>query len=114
LANEQAGELIGKQFAGVVGDGRMSVRVVTLIVCAVDVIGLVITLIGYLSAQSDQATAGTDYAALVFIAGLFLLTAVPAMVLILLRRSERTALGLSLAFPAILAIIAVAAIMASA
>ena len=96
------------------GGDSVRIRIITLIVCALDVIGWVLTLIGYLRTQSGQATAGMDYVALVFITGLFVLTAVPAVVLILLRRSERTALGLSLAFPAILAIIAVAAIMASA
>jgi hypothetical protein len=92
----------------------VTVRIATLIVCALDVIGWVLTFIGYLGTQSDQATAGMDYAALLFITVLFVLTAVPSFVLVLLRRSEKTALALSLAFPMILAIVLVAAIMALA
>jgi len=92
----------------------MRVRVITLIVCALDAVGWVSTVIGYFGSQSDQATAGLDYAALVFVTGLFVLTAVPAFVLVLLSRSEKIALGLSLAFPVLLVIVFVGAVLALA
>ena len=88
------------------------IRTVTLIVCGVDAAVLVLAVVGYLGPVSDQATTSMDYVALVFITALFALTAAPSFVLILLRRSERSALGLSLAFPVILIILFIAAIMA--
>jgi hypothetical protein len=92
----------------------MRVHFITLIVCALDAIGWILFVVGYLASQSDQATAGLDYAALVLATGLFVLTAVPAFVLVLLRRSEKTALGLSLAFPATLVILLIGAVLALA
>jgi predicted permease len=92
----------------------MTVRGVTLIVCALDLVGWLLTLIGYLGFQTDQTTAGMDYVALVFVSALLVLTAVPALVLALIGRSPKTALALALAFPAILAIVFVAAISALA
>jgi hypothetical protein len=88
-------------------------RITTLIVCGADAIVLVLAVVGYLGPVSDQATAGMDYVALVFVAALFTLTTVPSFVLVLSRRSRRSALGLSLAFPAILLLLFIAAIAAS-
>jgi len=88
------------------------IRIVTLIVCGVNAVVSVLAVVGYLGPVSDQATTGMDYVALVFIAGLFALTTAPSFVLVLFRRSERPALALSLAFPVILIILFIAAVMA--
>ena len=61
---------------------------------------------------SDPATEGLDQAAGVAVTALFVLTSVPAVVLIRLHRAPRAALALALAFPALLGLLLVAAIVA--
>ena len=90
----------------------MTVRVVTVIVCILDVVGWLLTAIAYFVSQSDQATAGFDDAVGMIITVLFAITVVPAFALVLTRKLPRTALTLALAFPAIFAILFVAVIIA--
>ena len=90
------------------------VRVVTVIVCILDMIGWLLGANAYFVSQSDQATAGFDDAAGVIITILFAITVVPAFALVLTGKLPRTALTLALAFPAIFAILFVAAIIAFA
>jgi hypothetical protein len=61
---------------------------------------------------SDQATRGFDLAGVWVVLLLVLLTGVPALLLAWTKRAQRTALALALAFPAGLALVAIAIVIA--
>jgi hypothetical protein len=61
---------------------------------------------------SDPATAGLDRTAGIAATAVFVLTTVPAVVLTSWQRAPRAALMLALAFPALLALLLAAAIVA--
>jgi hypothetical protein len=83
-------------------------------VCALDAVAWVIVALAAFLSGSDAATRGLDQVAGAIVTALFVLTAVPAFVLALLRRATRTALTLSLAFPTAFAMLFVAAVVAFA
>jgi hypothetical protein len=58
-----------------------------------------------------SATRGLDQAAALVVTVLFLLTCAPALALVLLRRAPITALVLGLAFPTLLAIVFIVAVI---
>jgi hypothetical protein len=89
-------------------------RTVTIAVGVLDGIAWVLVAVATFLSGSDPATKGLDVAAGVAVTILFALTAVPALVLVRLRRAPRVALVLALAFPAVLALLLVAAIVALA
>ena len=90
----------------------MTVRVVTVIVCILDMIGWLLGAIAYFVSQSDQATAGFDEAAGVIIT---VTICYHRRARLRARADEQTtedSLTLALAFPAIFAILFVAVIIA--
>ena len=92
----------------------MSMRTVTMAVCAVDLAACVIIAFASLYPGSDAATRGLDQAAGVFVTALFLVTAIPGFALAWFRRAPVTGLMLALAFPAGFVVAFVAAVMAFA
>jgi hypothetical protein len=66
------------------------------------------------NSASDPATSGLDEAAGFIVTGLLLITALPALALIVFRRAPKTALTLALAFPVALAALFVGTIIAFA
>jgi hypothetical protein len=74
-------------------------RIATIILSILDAIGWGFIAKTTLLSESDPATMGLDRAAGWIVTILFLLTAVPALVLALKRLRPKTALMLSLAFP---------------
>jgi hypothetical protein len=95
------------------GEGLpMNIRVATLAVGALDAVGAGAIAIGAYNSGSDHATIGFDYAAGVIVAVLFLVTGLPAMVLAWNRRAPKVALALALGFPAVFALLFLAAVVA--
>jgi hypothetical protein len=90
------------------------VRALTLILCAFDAVVALAIAISTLGRIAEPATHSFDLAAGYAVLILFLLTAAPALWLSGLRRSPRLALSLSLAFPGILALLFLAAVIAFA
>lgn len=89
----------------------MNIRVATTVIGLLDAAGCVAVAIGTFNSGSDPATIGFDYASGVIVTGLFLVTGLPALVLAYLRRAPRAALALALAFPAIFALLFIAAVI---
>jgi hypothetical protein len=89
----------------------MTLRAVTFAVCLLDAMGWTFVAFATFFSGSDPATKGLDQAAGVLVTALFVLTCVPALALARLRRAPRTALALAFAFPAILALLLMAAIV---
>jgi hypothetical protein len=90
----------------------MSVRTATGVVCVLDAVAWAFVALAALLSGADAATKGLDQAAGLVVTALFLLTGAPASVLVLLRRAPVTALLLALAFPAALAALFAAAMVA--
>ncbi len=86
-------------------------RLATIIVCLLDTAFWIAAVVAYSGSVSEPATAGLDNGAGVVVTALFLVTAVPAFVLVMMRRSPKTALALSLAFPAVFITLFVAVIV---
>jgi hypothetical protein len=93
---------------------RMRPRAVTIAVCVLDTIAWAVVAFVTFFSGSDPATKGLDQAAGVGVTALFAVTGAPAWVLTGLRRAPRAALTLALGFPAALALLLVAAIVAFA
>jgi hypothetical protein len=93
---------------------RTTLRTATITVCLFDAAAWILVALATFMSGSDPATRGLDQAAGVVVTALFLVTAAPAFALILLGRAPVTALVLALAFPAIVAVAFVAAIIAFA
>ena len=91
---------------------RTRLRTATITVCLFDAAAWILVALATFMSGSDPATRGLDQAAGVVVTALFLVTAAPAFALILLGRAPVTALVLALAFPAIVAVAFVAAIIA--
>jgi hypothetical protein len=89
----------------------MNKRAVTIAVALLDAAGCAVVAVASYNSGSDPATIGFDYAAGVIVGVLFLLTGLPALVLAYRRRSPRTALILALAFPAVFAVLFLAAVV---
>ncbi len=89
----------------------MTPRAVTIAVCLFDTMAWTLVAFATFLSGSDPATKGLDQVAGVLVTVLFLLTCVPAVALVRLRRAPRTALTLVFAFPAILGLLLVAAIV---
>lgn len=89
----------------------MNRRAVTVGVALLDAAGCVAVALASYNSGSDPATIGFDQAAGVIVFALFLLTGLPALVLSYLRRAPRTALILALAFPALFAVLFLAAVV---
>jgi hypothetical protein len=66
------------------------------------------------NSASDPATRGLDEAAGFIVTGLLLITALPALALIVFGRAPKTAMTLALTFPVALAALFVATIIAFA
>ena len=90
-----------------------TLRPFTITVCALDTIVWTLVVCATFLSGSDPATKGLDVAAGGAVTGLFVLTAVPAIVLVARRRAPRTALMLALAFPAVFALLLGVAIVGS-
>ena len=93
---------------------RTRLRTATITVCLFDAAAWILVALATFMSGSDAATRGLDQAAGFVVTALFLVTAAPAFALILLGRAPVTALVLALAFPAIVAVAFVAAIIAFA
>jgi hypothetical protein len=89
----------------------MNKRAITIAVALLDAAGCAVVAVASYNSGSDPATIGFDYAAGVIVGVLFLLTGLPALVLAYRRRSRRTALILALAFPAVFAVLFLAAVV---
>ena len=83
-------------------------------ICALDVVLWALVAFATLLSRSDAATKGLDNAAGLAVTALFVSTVVPAFLLVMRRRAPRTALTLSLAFPAAFMVLFVVAIVAFA
>jgi hypothetical protein len=88
----------------------MRLRTVTIGVSVLDTIGWALIASATFFSGSDAATKGLDRAAGVAVTALFAVTGAPALALTGFRRAPRTALTLALGFPAVLALLVVAAI----
>lgn len=87
-------------------------RRVTFAICALDfILWGAIAMATFLSG-ADAATAGLDRAAGIAVTILFALTALPAFLLALARRTPNLALGFALGFPAAFALLFGAAVLA--
>jgi hypothetical protein len=86
-------------------------RIATIILSILDAIGWAVVARYTLLSESDPATMGLDVAAGWIVTMLFLVTAVPAFVLALMRRQPKTSLALALVFPVGLAALVVAAVV---
>ena len=93
---------------------RTKLRTATITACLFDAAAWILVALATFMSGSDPATRGLDQAAGVVVTALFLVTAAPAFALTLLGRAAVTALVLALAFPAIVAVAFVAAIIAFA
>ena len=90
--------------------GAQRPRTFTIALCALDTVAWALVAFASFLSGSDPATKGLDWAAGVVVTVLFVLTGAPALALTGFRRAPRTALTLALAFPAVLALLLVAAI----
>ncbi len=90
---------------------RVSTRVVTMVIGLLDALATGVVAVASVNSGSDPATIGFDYAAGVVVAGLFVVTGLPALIIAYLRRAPRTALALALAFPAVFAVLFAAAVI---
>ena len=89
----------------------MNRRSTTILVGVVDTVAWVLVAIATFMSGSDPATKGLDQGAGLIVTALFLVTAVPALALAVLRRAPRVALVLALAFPVAIAAVFVAAVI---
>lgn len=89
----------------------MNRRRATIIVGAVDAVAWALAAAATFMSGSDPATRGLDEAAGVIVTALFLVTAAPGLVLASLGRAPVVALVLVLAFPTVLAVGFVAAMI---
>jgi len=87
-------------------------RTATLVVCVIDTAIWLAVVIATIMSRSDAATIGLDRAAGIVVTGLYVVTAVPAIALAVLRRWPAVALALALAFPAAFVVAFVAAVVA--
>src|SRR5262249_37512211 len=92
----------------------MTVRIGTIIVSVLDAAVWAVLAFSMFMSGSDPATKGLDEVAGVSVTALLLITAAPALGLILFGRALKTALTLALAFPAALAALFIAANIALA
>ncbi len=86
----------------------VTTRLTALIIAVLDLVGWGLAGFNLLVADADPATRGLDQLGGYAITLLFVLTALPALVLAGLNRWPRAALGLSLAFPATFVVLLVA------
>jgi hypothetical protein len=87
-------------------------RLATIVLCLIGAAIWLFFAYATLLSGSDPATRGLDLAAGILMTFLFGLTIVPAAILFGTRRAPRVALGLALAFPLILILLSIAAILA--
>lgn len=90
---------------------RLNKRAVTIVIALMDALCCAGVAVGTFNSGSDPATIGFDYAAGAIVAGLFLVTGLPALVMAWRRRAPRIALALALAFPALFVVLFVAAVV---
>jgi hypothetical protein len=90
---------------------HMKMRAATIVIALLDALAGIALAAVYLNSASDQATIGFDHAAGVVVVGLFVLTGLPALVLAVLGRAPKTALGLALAFPTAFVVLAAVAVL---
>jgi len=89
-------------------------RPLTIVFCALDALATGAVAVSTFGRVAEPATHSLDLAAGYAVLILFLLTAAPALWLSWRRRSPRLALCLSLAFPAVFALLFLAAVIAFA
>ncbi len=87
----------------------MTTRLTAVVIAVLDAIGWGLAAFNLLIADGDPATRGLDQLGGYAITVLFVLTGLPALVLAVMNRASRVALGLALAFPAILLVLVVGA-----
>ena len=92
----------------------MTLRKATVMTCLLDAAVLAVVAFAMFNSASDPATKGLDQAAGYIVTALFLVTAAPAVALVLFGRAPKTALILALAFPAAFAGLFIATIIAFA
>jgi hypothetical protein len=83
----------------------MNIRNVALAVVLLDTLAWAAAAFAYFFSGSDPATKGLDTGAGIVVTALFLITAVPSLILSLLRIAPKAALALALGFPAIFAVL---------
>jgi len=88
----------------------MTLRSATLIMCLLDATGWAVIAFAMLHSGSDPATSGLDEAAGYTVTALLLITAAPALALVVLGRAPKTALTLALAFPVVFTALFIATI----
>jgi hypothetical protein len=71
--------------------------------CVLDAAGWAFAAIGYFGSGPDPSAGGFEHAAGVIVTVLFVITVLPAIVLTLTNRMQKTALTLAVAFPAVIA-----------
>jgi hypothetical protein len=104
-------ERLGRKEHTVPDDPRMKLRIATFVVLGIDAAAAVVIGLATFLSGSDPATKGLDRAAGSIMSALFLVTAVPAFILLLRRRAPVIALLLALAFPALIVAALVAAVV---
>lgn len=92
----------------------MNLRTAVITACVVDAVIWVVVALATFMSGSDAATKGLDQGAGLIVTALFLVTGVPAVALVAVRRAPGVALALALTFPVVLAIAFVAALVAFA
>jgi hypothetical protein len=92
----------------------MTIRIATIIIGLLDAAAWVFVALVTFGSGSDPATKDLDIAAGAVVTAVFLLTAVPALILAGIGRVPRTALALALAFPAVFVLLFVAMMIAFA
>jgi hypothetical protein len=89
----------------------MNIRTATVVVGILDALACAATAVACFDSGSDLATIGFDYAAGAIVTTLFLVTSVPGLILVFMRRAPRAALALALTFPAVFVVLFIAAVI---
>lgn len=86
----------------------MTIRLTAMIIAVLDAVGFGLAAFNLLITDGDPATQGLDQLGGIGITILFVLTGLPALLLAITSRAPRMALGLALAFPAVVLALLVA------
>jgi hypothetical protein len=92
----------------------MTLRTTTLIICLLDASMWAVVFFAMFNSGVDPATSGLDEATGYTVTGLLLITAVPALALIMFGRAQITALILAVVFPVAFAALFIATMIAFA
>jgi hypothetical protein len=89
----------------------MARRAAAIVIGLLDALAAGTAAVASYNSGSDPATIGFDHAAGAIVAGLFVLTGLPALLLAFFGRAPRTALALALAFPGLFVVLFAATVI---